>query len=558
MSRPDLFRAESHAPGRRRRIWLGAVAALLGVALGATAILIFLSSATGQLHQADRQDLALERMAQLRTSLANFQVLIEPSLSAPRSALALADDLGKAAQLAQTIDAQARTVAGALTAEGFGAAGRNLISANADFTKAYVGLAPLAAGLPLTKATGEITAERAGFARMWDTSATARNQLQSSRDHFYWAGSRSVTAGRVATWIVAALAGLAMLGTGFVFGQRAHRRDRRERLNADRQVFSNDLQEALEMASTEPDVYRVATKGLLGAVGSAMNVQMLVADSSQAHLHEAVNTASDRASWSGCGVASPADCPATSRGHTLVFPSSQALNACPYLQDRSSGECSAVCVPISIAGKTVGVTHATGPDQVTPDSKNVRYLELTSRRASDRIAMLRAFDRSQRQARTDPLTGLLNRRSLENRVRDFHTNGVRYSVAYGDLDHFKLLNDTHGHQAGDQALRLFAQVLRDAIRPDDIVARYGGEEFILVFPQTDLEGAKVVLERVRERLALALIAGQVPAFTVSFGVAASASADAFDKVVAAADHALLAAKSAGRDRVLVSGSAAPV
>ena len=67
--------------------------------------------------------------------------------------------------------------------------------------------------------------------------------------------------------------------------------------------------------------------------------------------------------------------------------------------------------------------------------------------------MIRA---SETQAQTDPLTGLLNRRSLENSVRDLRREGVPYALAYGDLDHFKVLNDTHGHEAGDQALRLFA------------------------------------------------------------------------------------------------------
>src|SRR5205085_4273935 len=103
-----------------------------------------------------------------------------------------------------------------------------------------------------------------------------------------------------------------------------------------------------------------------------------------------------------------------------------------------------------------------------PTAAEIRNLETTSRRASERIAMLRAFDKSETQARSDPLTGLWNRRSLENQVRDLQREGSSYAVAYGDLDHFKILNDTHGHEAGDQALRLFSRVLRDAIRPGDI------------------------------------------------------------------------------------------
>ena len=166
--------------------------------------------------------------------------------------------------------------------------------------------------------------------------------------------------------------------------------------------------------------------------------------------------------------------------------------------------------------------------------------------------MLRAFEKSETQARSDPLTGLWNRRSLENQVRDLQREGTPYAVAYGDLDHFKILNDTHGHEAGDQALRLFSRVVRDAIRPNDIAARYGGEEFVVVLPDCNLKTATAVLERVRERLALALTTGRVPSFTVSFGLASSLDADTFDEVVAVADHALLAAKSAGRNRVVVA------
>ena len=88
--------------------------------------------------------------------------------------------------------------------------------------------------------------------------------------------------------------------------------------------------------------------------------------------------------------------------------------------------------------------------------------------------------------------------------------------------------------------------MRDSIRPDDLVARYGGEEFIIVLPEADTLTARQVLERIRERLALALDQRRVPSFTVSFGLASSLDADSFDDVVSLADAALLAAKAAGQ------------
>jgi diguanylate cyclase (GGDEF)-like protein len=197
--------------------------------------------------------------------------------------------------------------------------------------------------------------------------------------------------------------------------------------------------------------------------------------------------------------------------------------------------------------------HATGANGVVPTADDIQRMEFSTRRAAERVALIRTFETSETQAHTDPLTGLLNRRSLENRVRELQSDGIPYSLAYGDLDFFKTLNDVHGHEAGDQALRLFSRVMRDSVRPVDLVSRYGGEEFVIVLPDCTTDTSTIVLERVRERLALSLTSGRVPPFTVSFGLAASADAGTFEEVVAVADRALLAAKAAGRNRVLVAG-----
>jgi diguanylate cyclase (GGDEF)-like protein len=193
--------------------------------------------------------------------------------------------------------------------------------------------------------------------------------------------------------------------------------------------------------------------------------------------------------------------------------------------------------------------HVGAPDVHPPSNRVVADIELVARKTGDRVGMIRAFRDSESQARTDPLTGLLNRRSLENRVRDLTASGTPYVVAYGDLDHFKDLNDTHGHETGDRSLRLFARVLRDSIRPADIPGRFGGEEFLIVLPDCTVDDAVAVMERVREALALALAGGAVPGFTVSFGVAPGAPDASFDEVVAEADSALYTAKRSGRNRV---------
>ena len=233
----------------------------------------------------------------------------------------------------------------------------------------------------------------------------------------------------------------------------------------------------------------------------------------------------------------------------MVFADSTALDACPNLRGR---HCSALCVPMSIGGNSVGVFHVTAEDGAPPSDTVEKDVEVVARRASERLAMLRAFEVSQTQANSDSLTGLMTRRSLESAVRELHATGTPYAVAYGDLDHFKDLNDTFGHAAGDRALRTFSQVLRDSLRPNDVPGRYGGEEFVIVLPECPVDEARQVLERVRERLAERIVVADLPPFTISFGLASSDQAPDFDQVVALADAALLRAKAGGRDQVVTS------
>jgi len=203
------------------------------------------------------------------------------------------------------------------------------------------------------------------------------------------------------------------------------------------------------------------------------------------------------------------------------------------------------------------VVHVTAVDGSPPSHEIRSDVEVVVRRASERLAMLRAFQVSETEANSDSLTGLLTRRSLQSQTRELRESGLSFAVAYGDLDHFKQLNDVYGHDAGDRALRTFSQVLRDALRPSDIACRYGGEEFVIVLPACGTEEAVAVLGRVRERLSRRLQSGLVPPFTVSFGVASSEQAADLESTVTLADEALLEAKAAGRDRIVVAQPGGP-
>jgi diguanylate cyclase (GGDEF)-like protein len=169
----------------------------------------------------------------------------------------------------------------------------------------------------------------------------------------------------------------------------------------------------------------------------------------------------------------------------------------------------------------------------------------------------------QRQASTDDLTGLYNHRflvdSLDQQVALAERLGAPLSILMLDLDHFKLLNDTHGHHAGDLALSTFARTLVGNIRRADLAARYGGEEFVVVMPNTSAAEAFLVAEKIRVAVSasdVSLPAGATVHLTVSIGVAAyPENAESAAELFSLADEALYRAKRTGRQRTCVAGAA---
>ncbi|MBN8616814.1 MAG: GGDEF domain-containing protein, partial [Deltaproteobacteria bacterium] len=154
----------------------------------------------------------------------------------------------------------------------------------------------------------------------------------------------------------------------------------------------------------------------------------------------------------------------------------------------------------------------------------------------------------------DPLTGVLNRRGLDALEGAGEDEGVHGSVVCVDLDHFKEVNDTHGHAIGDRVLVMVADVLANSVRRGDSVARTGGEEFVVILPGAPLTAAMRIAENARKAIAVSTIdspAGPVRV-TSSFGVAERRADETHEACVARADAALYAAKRAGRDRVLAA------
>ncbi len=165
-------------------------------------------------------------------------------------------------------------------------------------------------------------------------------------------------------------------------------------------------------------------------------------------------------------------------------------------------------------------------------------------------------------ATTDPLTGLLNRRGLEVRANEAVAIASRHgrplACLFVDLDHFKLINDTHGHATGDFALRAAAELIRSGARISDVVARYGGDEFILLLPETERDGALAAADKIRHTLAeYRPKEGPTVGFSLraSVGVACwDAGMTGADELYAAADRALYEAKSLGRDAIAIATS----
>ena len=160
-------------------------------------------------------------------------------------------------------------------------------------------------------------------------------------------------------------------------------------------------------------------------------------------------------------------------------------------------------------------------------------------------------------ARTDGLTGLFNRREMDRLLLEEIQRGERFenrvSLIIGDIDHFKRFNDTHGHQAGDEALRVVAKTLKEGLREVDRVCRFGGEEFVVILPKCNAEDARIAAERIRQKvemLNIHLENGQVTQATISLGTATYPdNATTPEKLLKEADAALYESKEQGRNRV---------
>ncbi len=236
------------------------------------------------------------------------------------------------------------------------------------------------------------------------------------------------------------------------------------------------------------------------------------------------------------------------------------LRAAP--KERKYKTASFISYPISSGGRTIGVLNVTDKrGGGTYDEVDLSLLEIIGppvALALERAEWQERAKEFQLMSITDPLTGLLNRRYLQERLSEELNRSKRYEYPMSflmiDIDDFKSYNDLNGHQAGDLALQMTAHCLKGALRSADVACRYGGEEFGILLPQTPLNEAATIAERMRQRVSSTVYphgkSQPLGRVTISIGISTfRPHVDTVDRVIAAADRALYNAKSQGKDRI---------
>jgi diguanylate cyclase (GGDEF)-like protein len=260
------------------------------------------------------------------------------------------------------------------------------------------------------------------------------------------------------------------------------------------------------------------------------------------------------------------NCKAVRAGRPLVANDVRVEPLCPSKFILPS-EGSYYCGPLIASGIIIGAVRIEASKGLwTPERQ--RLLESYLNGAASALSNLRLLDRMKQQANIDVLTGLYNRRFLEDYARKIFAIAERREQPAGvimlDLDNFKSFNDLYGHEVGDRILRQFAKTVTSAMRETNLAARYGGEEFVIVLPDTSTKSCALVAERIRQAVSSMVVPSNtdkpLPQLTVSVGVASfPTNGQTLDEVIQASDKALYESKRLGRNRVTeasVSESAA--
>lgn len=260
----------------------------------------------------------------------------------------------------------------------------------------------------------------------------------------------------------------------------------------------------------------------------------------------------------------PNSCWGLRRGQVHRCMTAHDLRCRHYANADPEGTSLHVCVPLSAYGEVMGLMHVSCTEQATPEQAEeiTRMAQTISEQVALSLSNAKLRQVLRDQSIKDGLTGMFNRRymeeTLERELARAQRQSTQLAIVVADLDHFKKINDTYGHPAGDAVLKAAALQLRNSVRASDVACRYGGEEFMLILPDCTKEAATLKAEEMCNRLrTLAFKEGTGPSqVTASFGVAAYPNdAVEAETLVQVADAAMYEAKRNGRNQVVVAGSA---
>lgn len=260
----------------------------------------------------------------------------------------------------------------------------------------------------------------------------------------------------------------------------------------------------------------------------------------------------------------PQDCWALRRGQPHRAADASDL-CCPHYGGESHQHAGHICIPLMAQGEVLGLifiesSHAQQTHERHVDNAMQDLAVAVSEQIALGLSNAKLREVLQQQSIIDPLTGLFNRRYMDETLRRELSRAARKSGCLScvmlDVDHFKQINDTYGHDAGDLVLRSIADAIREGVREGDLVCRYGGEELVLIFPECGKDDALVRTEKIRasiESLQIKQKNQTINKISASFGVATFPQ-DGLDaeKLLQAADHAMFSAKKSGRNMVVAA------
>jgi diguanylate cyclase (GGDEF)-like protein len=313
--------------------------------------------------------------------------------------------------------------------------------------------------------------------------------------------------------------------------------------------------EAMQVAENQAEGHDILTRHLERGIPDA-TITVLIRNNSADRLEAALQLSEDSALAEPLEQAKPRSCLAVRLSRPVdQGPNTREIVTCEVC-GAQPGE--STCQPLLVGGEVIGSVLTTV--ERAPSDGERRRIQDSVTQAAPVLANLRNLALAELRAATDALTGLPNRRAIDDHLKRLMAGAGRsltpMSAILLDLDHFKEINDTFGHERGDEVLAALGALMRSELRGSDFAGRSGGEEFIVMLPDTDRAGALRVAEHLRQAMHSLSVPSVSRAITASFGVATYPD-DALDgeTLMRLADRALYAAKRGGRDRVEATSAA---